>query len=95
MQLEVGIAIAIGSFVIGYFTFRRNRDKDIEKDARNSAEIGVKLDHIGGGVDSMRLDLKANEYRIAEINDRVIRVEESGKQAHRRLDKIDDKERVK
>lgn len=88
MQIELGIAIAIGSFVIGYFTFRKNRDKDIEKDARNSAKISAKLDHISGGVDSMRVDLKSSEHRISEINDRVIRVEESTKQAHKRIDEV-------
>lgn len=90
MEIELGIAIAIGSFIIGYFTFRKNRDKDIEKDARDSARIGAKLDHISGGVDSMRVDLKSSELRILELNDRVIRVEESSKSAHRRIDKIDE-----
>lgn len=89
MEIEVGIAIAVGSFVIGYFTFRKNRDKDIEKDARDSAHVSAKLDHISGGVDSMRIDLKSHEHRISSINDRVIRVEESSKQAHKRLDGIE------
>lgn len=88
MEVEVGILIAVGSFVVGYFTFRKNRDKDIEKDARDSAHISAKLDHISGGVDSMRVDLKSNERSISDINVRVVRVEESSKSAHRRLDDI-------
>lgn len=96
MQIEWGIAIAIGgfliaigSFIIGYFTFHKNRDKDIVKDARDSAAIGAKLDHISGGVDSMRVDLKTHEHRLTTMSESLIRVEESSKQAHKRIDGLE------
>lgn len=89
MQIELGIAIAIGSFVIGYFTFRANRDKDVKKDAADAAVTNTKLDHIGSGVDSIRIDMKANDKRLEKLSEQVIRVEESAKSAHKRIDKID------
>ncbi|GIN59254.1 hypothetical protein J8TS2_35730 [Lederbergia ruris] len=86
MEITIGVISAIFGIVIGYLTFSRNRDKDVKSDATDSAVVRTKLDSIGQGVDSIRIDLKANEKNIAHLSERVTRVEESTKQAHRRLD---------
>jgi len=46
MQIELGIAIAIGSFVIGYFTFSRNRDKDVRLSAAEDTTSEVDMGHL-------------------------------------------------
>lgn len=89
LEIAIGAVSVIFGMVITYFTFMRNRDKDVKKDAQETAMISAKLDHISSGVDSVRLDLKSNEHRVSEINDRVIRIDESVKSAHKRIDKID------
>ena len=86
MQIELGLAIAIGGFVLGFFTFHRNREKDVKKEASSDAVIGEKLNHIGSGVDSIRVDLKVSERRITEISEQLIRTDESAKSAHKRID---------
>jgi len=80
--------------LIGFLTFNRSRDKDVRNDASESAVIKTKLDTISSGIDSIRIDIKANEKRVSELSERVIRVEESAKQAHKRLDNFE-KEPVK
>jgi peptidoglycan hydrolase CwlO-like protein len=82
---------AILTFVVGLLTFSRNRDKDVKNDASESAVIKTKLDNISSGIDSIRIDIKANERRVSELSERVIRVEESSKQAHKRIDKFENK----
>lgn len=82
---------AILSLIIGFLTFNRNRDKDVKNDASDSAVIRTKLDNIYQGVDSIRVDIRANEKRVSELSERVIRVEESSKQAHKRIDTIENK----
>jgi peptidoglycan hydrolase CwlO-like protein len=77
------------TFVVGFLTFSRNRDKDVKNDASKSAVIETKLDTISSGIDSIRIDIKANEKRVTELAERVIRVEESSKQAHKRIDKFE------
>jgi septal ring factor EnvC (AmiA/AmiB activator) len=84
-------ACAILTFLVGFLTFSRNRDKDVKSEASHSATIQTKLENIDQGVRSIQIDLKANERRVNELNERVIRVEESSKQAHKRLDKFEDK----
>jgi hypothetical protein len=87
----IGLLCTITGVVIGIFTFSRNRDKDVKTDASRSAVIETKLDNINRGVESIRIDIKANELKVNELSERVIRVEESTKSAHKRLDIIEQK----
>lgn len=79
----------LSGVLIGFLTFNRNRDKDVKSDASESAVIKTKLDNISSGIDSIRIDIKANEKRVSELSERVIRIEESSKQAHKRLDNFE------
>jgi peptidoglycan hydrolase CwlO-like protein len=89
--VTVGLVCTILGALIGFLTFNRNRDKDVRSDASESAVIKTKLDNISSGIDSIRIDIKANERRLTELSEKVIRIEESSKQAHKRLDKLENK----
>lgn len=93
MELTVTIGFLIGviTFFIGYLTFLKNRDKDTRSDAKRDATLETKIDMIAVGVDTIKVDMRANEKRISEISEQLIRTDESAKQAHRRIDKIEDK----
>jgi hypothetical protein len=82
---------AILTFVVGYLTFSRNRDKDVKNDASKLAVIETKIDTISQGIDSIRIDTKANEKQIIGLSERITRVEESSKSAHKRLDILEGK----
>lgn len=87
----IGLLCTITGVVIGIFTFSRNRDKDVKTEASRDAVIETKLDNINRGVESIRIDIKANELKVTELSERVIRVEESSKSAHKRLDIMEQK----
>ncbi|MFE0506772.1 hypothetical protein ACWF7H_17095 [Peribacillus butanolivorans] len=87
----IGLLCTVAGLIIGFFTFSRNRDKDVKGDATESAIIKTKLDNIGQSVDSIRIDFKASDQRWTALSERVIRNEESVKQAHKRIDKIENK----
>lgn len=87
----IGIVCAIIGAVIGVLTYNRDRDKDVKDDAADTAVIRTKLDNISSGIDSIRIDIKANEKRVSELSERVIRVEESTKSAHKRIDILESK----
>jgi chromosome segregation ATPase len=87
----IGLLCTITGVVIGIFTFSRNRDKEVKSDASKNAVIETKLDNISTGVESIRIDMKATEKRTSELSERLIRVEESSKQAHKRIDFIENK----
>ena len=94
MQIEIAVIGALFGFLISYFSFMRSRDKEVKKEATHDAIIGEKRNNIGSGVDEIRIDMKANDKRLEKLSEQVIRVDESAKSAHKRLDKID-KECVK
>ena len=88
MHVVIPLICTVLGFVIAATTFGRNRDKDIRQDAASSAVIATKLDNINSGVESIRIDLKTNEKSINHLSERIVRVEESSKQAHKRLDAL-------
>jgi peptidoglycan hydrolase CwlO-like protein len=88
-QMLITVLCTVGAFVVGYLAFKRERDNDVRTEASDTAVIRTKLDNISSGIDSIRIDIKANEKRLSELSERVIRVEESSKQAHKRIDKIE------
>jgi len=89
MTIEIGVLITITSAVIGYFGYSLNRTKAIKSDGQQSAEVKAELGYIRKGVDDIRIDLKANEKQMIALGERVTRVEESSKQAHKRLDNLE------
>jgi hypothetical protein len=95
MNIEIGVLIGItGLFctvlglLTGFFTFRHRRDQDLKKDASSGAVIETKLDNIYRLVDSMILDLKANERRWNDISLFVARLDEKLTHADKQIETI-------
>ncbi|TXR73435.1 hypothetical protein DN400_17710 [Bacillus sp. AR8-1] len=89
MTIEIGVLIAIASALIGYFSYSLNRSKEIKSDGQRGAEMKAKLEYISKGVDDIRIDQKASERQMVSFGERITRVEESAKQAHKRLDNLE------
>jgi len=75
--------------IIAYQTYQLNRQKETKADTRQDTKLETKLDYISKGVEDIRIDLKANEKQMVALGERVARVEESSKQAHKRIDKLE------
>lgn len=93
MEINLITAVfgAIGTFIgfiITIATFARNRDKDVRSGAAEQAIINTKLDTINGGVESLRVDFKVEQKERAVLSERVTRVEESARSAHKRIDEM-------
>lgn len=86
MSVEWGILAGVLSLIIAYQGYQLNKNKDVKSDSKNTAEMKAELGYIRKGVDDIRIDQKANEKNIAHLSERVTRVEESTKQAHKRID---------
>lgn len=89
MTIELGLLIAVASLAISYFGYVLNKSKSIKTDGQQSAEVKAELGYIRKGVDDIRIDLKASEKQMVALGERVTRVEESTKQAHKRLDTME------
>lgn len=83
MTIEIVVLIVALSLAISYFGYALNRSKSIKEDGQQSAEVKAELGYIRKGVDDIRIDLKASEKQMVALGERVTRVEESTKQAHK------------
>lgn len=89
LEALIAVGCTVGGFVISYITFRRGENKELKSETKEKTEVSVKLDNISSGVDNMRLDMKDNNRQVGRINETLIRVEESAKSAHKRIDKLE------
>jgi len=89
MTVEIGIVVAVLGLVVSYQAYQLNKTKDVKTDTQESAELKAELGYIRKGVDDIRIDLKANERQMIALGERVTRVEESAKQAHKRIDNLE------
>ena len=48
------------------------------------------MDYIKRGIEDIKLEQRAQVQRYDMLAERVTRLEESGKQAHKRIDKLED-----
>jgi peptidoglycan hydrolase CwlO-like protein len=88
----IGVLCTLLGTLIGFLTFTRNRDKDVRNDASRNAVIETKLDNINQSVNSIAVKLEASERRWAETGKEVVRLDESLKSAHKRIDALEKKE---
>jgi S-adenosylmethionine:tRNA-ribosyltransferase-isomerase (queuine synthetase) len=84
----IGAIIAALSLLVAYLGYQLNKQKEVKSETIQDAQLRTQLDYISKGVDDIRIDLKANEKQMIALGERVTRVEESAKQAHKRIDTI-------
>ncbi|GAE31932.1 hypothetical protein [Halalkalibacter hemicellulosilyticus] len=88
MSIELGVLVAIAGLVISYLAYQLTHIKEVKTDSQENAEVKAELGYIRRGVDDIKIDLRANEKQISQMGERITRVEESTKQAHRRIDQL-------
>ena len=93
--ISVALIFTVLGGGVGYLTFIRGRDKEIKKDAKDQAEISVKLDMTLKGIADIQSDLKAQDKRVDDVNIAVIKANESVKSAHHRIDGLEEKLKLK
>lgn len=90
----LGAAIAILSAISGIWLGWTGRTKafrdEVVKEATQDASLHTDVSYIKNGVVDIRVDLRALGARMDGISERLTRVEESAKQAHKRIDKIEE-----
>lgn len=91
MELAAIISLlgVISGIVLGWLGKAKSEKKEIQEEAANAATIQSDVEYIKRGVDEMRLEQKDQGRRFDALSERVTRVEESAKQAHHRLNRLD------
>lgn len=89
MTVEVGVLVGVLALIVAYMGYVLNKQKDVKDETRQDAQVSTQLQYISKGVDDIRIDLKANEKQMVAMGERITRIEESSKQAHKRIDKLE------
>lgn len=84
----VAAAASVCAIIFGYLTFTRNRDTDKKEDAKNDATLLTEIGYIKANTDEIKSEQKEQRKTNLEVITRLTAVEESTKQAHKRLDEL-------
>ena len=100
MPIEYTIIISFVSVVctvigvsIGMSNLRRNSKLDDKHESTQFARVEVQLEYIAKNVSEILCDMNDIKNEIKEHRDRILRTEESTKQAHKRIDEITGRKR--
>lgn len=88
MSINSGVLIALIGCIVGLAGWLRNHDTDNERETSNMTTVIVKLENIRGSISDLKLDLKRTAEDLQSIDRRLTVVEESTKQAHKRINEI-------
>ena len=91
----ISLVCTVLGVIISYMAFQRNKTKDIRTDTKEEVEgitiVAQEIKYVSRGVDEIKYDLRDINKNMSDINERLIRVEESTKSAHKRLDNLEGK----
>lgn len=85
----LSVISTVCAIVFGYIAFVRNRDSDKTKEAKSNATILTELGYIKGGIDDVKAEQRKQRKTNTDFVGRLVSVEASAKQAHKRLDHIE------
>lgn len=88
----IGCAGTIVGMVLAYLTFRSKVKEDNKKDGIESGQLKADIEYIKRSSDTTLLELRDLNRTVNNHADRLARVEESTKSAHKRIDNIEGRE---
>ncbi len=92
MTIEVMTLITIASVIFGIYSGLKNNKRadtsEIEARAKEQATVNVKLDNIGSDCRDIKQDIGTVKKDVTALSERLIKVEQSVKSAHHRIDEL-------
>lgn len=93
MTIEVALIISFVSVAFGLWSgmvnIKRNAKNDTKADASELTTVIVKLENIGNDTTEIKSEMKSLKTDLKETRERIIKCEESAKQAHKRIDSLE------
>ncbi|MCL6639275.1 MAG: hypothetical protein K6T80_06305 [Firmicutes bacterium] len=98
MTVELTVAISIACALlgagIGVATFKKNSEKDAAEEGKNDGIFLTEIGYIKAGIDDIKRKQDKQDELYVRIAERVTAVEASAKQAHLRIDRMEEKQHV-
>lgn len=89
----ISVISTLCAIVFGYAAFARNRTRDTEDEVKRDTTVLTEIGYIKSGVDDIKAEQREQRKTNTEFVARLTAVEASAKQAHKRIDGIEGRER--
>lgn len=89
ISLVLSVLFGVGGLVFGIISAVRNKKTDDTKEAKEDGIILTELGYIKSGVDDIKHKQEEYEKQNLDFVRHLTAVEESAKQAHKRIDKLE------
>ena len=89
----IGIFGTLAGFALSYLAFARNSKKDSTDAGKESGTVLTEIGYIKANTDEIKAEQKEQRKTNVEVVTRLTAVEASAKQAHKRLDAFESRER--
>lgn len=88
----IGLASTVCSITFGYIGYQKGVRKDAYQKGGHDGSLRADIDYIKRRSDDIILEQKDTNKTLGTLSERLTRVEESSKQAHKRIDKLEQKQ---
>ncbi len=85
----LSVLSTVAAIVFGYMAFSRNRKKDDREDGGEKAAMMSDIGYIKANTEEIKAEQKEQRKINTEVVTRLTAVEESAKQAHKRIDRME------
>lgn len=93
MTIEIALVISALSLIFavysGVTSMKRSAKSDDKKEATDLTTVIVKLENISNGISEIKNEMGNIKIDMKDLRDRLIIVEQSSKQAHKRIDTLE------
>lgn len=84
------VLAAVSGVALGWAGRAKAAKREAEESAEAEAVQRADVEYIKRGVDDMKVEQKLQGQRFEAFSERLTRVEESAKQAHKRIDRLEE-----
>lgn len=84
-----GICGTVCAILFGYAAFHRNAETEVQENGKESGTLLTEIGYIKSGVDDIKRKQDKQEEQYISVTERMATVESSAKQAHKRLDRLE------
>jgi len=86
----LSVLSTVCAIIFGYAAFSRNRKTETADEAKNDATVLSEIGYIKANTDEIKAEQKELRKTNTEFMERLVAVEASAKQAHKRIDRIEE-----